>query len=140
MRWRRDESSLGQTLLYSRSTVGLHMSYLGRLKRSFENAFRNFATIVRTFFLAQFFREQFLRSRPSDRGHGLDLKFVRDSQLFSRAFVIETLHSMHHQALVEALEGEIFPGRTGVVRMRNRWFIIVIKNFARNEHDQNRGI
>ena len=101
-----------------------------RLERALENAFGNFATIIRTFPGLQLFRQQFFRSWFADCCHRFDLKLVRDPQFFARALVIESLHPMHHQPLMKPLQCEILPRRSGIIRMRDRRLFIVLKLLA----------
>ena len=63
-------------------------------------------------------RPKFVKVPPEllDR---FDLEFIGNPQLFARAIVIESLHPVHDQALLKALQCEILSCRAAVVRMRH---------------------
>src|SRR5438067_8183741 len=107
------------------------------VKRTFENAFRKFPPIVWAFACLQFFRQRFFRSGSADCGHRFDLKLIGNLKFFTRSHVIESFHSMYHQTLVKALQGEILPRCAGIVRMRDRRLVVMIEKLPRNEYDEN---
>src|SRR5215813_4972081 len=102
-------------------------------KRSFENAVRKFSPVIWTFAGLQFLRKQLFRTRSADGGHRFNLKLVRNPQFFAGAIVIESLHPMHDETLLKALQCEIFPHRSAIIGMSNRRFIVMFESLARNE-------
>src|SRR5438105_18742 len=60
--------------------------------------------------------------------------------LFPAAFVIEAFHPMNHQPLVEALQREVLPRRSSIIRVRDRRLLVVLKFFAGNEHYENSSV
>ena len=115
-------------------------SLRSRDERSFKDALGYFAAIIWALALLQFFREQLLGAGSADRRHRLHLKFVRNAQLDSCAFIIEAFHSVHHEVLPETLQREILPCRASVVGMGDGWFVIIFECLSRNEQDENGGI
>ena len=67
----------------------------------------------------QFLRKQFFRTRPADGGHRFHLKVVRNPEFFAGAIVIESLHPVHDQTLLKALQCEIFPRCSAIIGMRD---------------------
>jgi len=65
------------------------------------------------------------------------LEFLRNIKFLARVIVIESLHAVDHQALVKALQREIFPRRTAIVRMRYGRLVVIVEIFSRNEDDKN---
>ena len=76
----------------------------------------------------------------SDGRHCFHLEFIRYAQFFACPFVVESFHPMQHQTLLKALQREILPRRSGIVGVRDRWFVIVIEGLSRNEHDEHRSV
>ena len=47
---------------------------------------------------------------------------------------------VHDEALLESLQGEIFPRRAAIIRMCNGRIAVVFEIFSRNEEDENGGV
>ena len=97
--WDWKKSALSETWL----PTGLAAAKLFNPERSLKDAFRNFSSVIWTLPRLQFFRKHFFRTGFAYGCHCFDLEFIRNLKFFARAIVIEPLHSVHHQTLVETL-------------------------------------
>src|SRR5205823_11290614 len=87
-----------------------------------------------------FLRQHLLWRRLADRRHRFHLEFIGNAQLHSRAFVVKAFHTMHDETLPPALQRKVLPGRSSIIRMRDRWFVVVIERLSRNKEDEDSGI
>ena len=103
-----------------------------------KNAFRNLPPIAWNLATLQFFRKYFFLTGLAYGCHCFDMEFVGNLKFLACPIVIESLHPVHDQSLLEALQGEILPGSSAIIGMRYGRFVVILEIASRNEDDKNR--
>src|SRR2546423_1181073 len=95
--------------------AGLSIAKSFGLEWPLKNAFRNVPPIAWNLASLQFFRKYFFLTGLTYGCHCFDMEFVGNLKFLACPIVIESLHPVHYQTLVESLQGEILPCSSAVV-------------------------